>query len=247
MCYDIAYMTQKQEMYQDRYKVEIYQPEVLKVYHTTGFDHLDIPVITGDEPGQLQFFSWGLIPAWVRDAAKAEQMSHRTLNARGEEMFEKPSYKSAAVQRRCLVVVDGFYEHHHKAGKTFPYFIRPKNDISFTMAGLWEEWRHQDMKRLTCTIVTTEGNNLLSKIHNNPKLKGPRMPLILDKEAEKAWLDDGLDIPEIKDLVKPFPDDQMTAHPVARLRGKNAGNTNRPDIWDRFSYSELDSEQASLF
>jgi len=247
MCYDIAYMTQKQEMYKDRYKVEIYQPEVLKVYHTTGFDHQDIPVITSDNPEVLQFFTWGLIPAWVRDPIKAEQLSHKTLNARGEEMFEKASYKSAALNRRCLVVVDGFFEHHHKGSKTFPYFIKPKADITFTMAGLWEEWRYEDLKRSTCTIVTTEGNTLLSQIHNNPKLKGPRMPLILDKNQEKIWLNEDLDIPEIKDMVKPFPDDFMTAHPVARLRGKSAGNTNRPDIWQRFSYTELDNEQASMF
>jgi len=247
MCYDIAYMTQKQEMYKERYKVEVYQPEVLKVYHTSGFDHFDIPVITSKEPDVLQFFSWGLIPPWVRDPIKAEQLSNRTLNARGEEMFEKPSFSASARTRRCLIIVDGFYEHHHKAGKTFPFFIRPKEETVFTLAGLWEEWKYQDMLRFTCSIVTTEGNQLLAGIHNNPKLKGPRMPLVLPKEKESSWINEGLDIREIKDMVIPFDENRMTAYPVKRLRGKNAGNTNRPDIWERFSYPELDSEQTSLF
>ena len=88
---------------------------------------------------------------------------------------------------------------------------------------------------------------MMAEIHNNPKLKGPRMPLILPREAEKHWIDAEVDPAELKDIIKPFDEGQMVAHPVNRLRGKNAGNTNRPDIWERYSYPEIDSQQTSLF
>ena len=74
----------------------------------------------------------------------------------------------------------------------------------------------------TFTIVTTKGNSLLERIHNNPKLKGPRMPLILDTEMENRWIDpDNNDPVKIKDIIKPYPSELLSCHTVHRLRGND--------------------------
>lgn len=88
-------------------------------------------------------------------------------------MIGKTSIREAARSRRCLVFADGFFEHHHKNRKTFPYFIQLKNLTSMTLTGLWDEWKDASsgLVRSTYTIVTTTANPMTTRIHNNPKLE----------------------------------------------------------------------------
>ena len=78
---------------------------------------------TNEKPLQPQLFHWGLIPAWVKDNQTAQTIVNQTVNARGETIFEKPAFKSSAKNKRCIVYVDAFYEHHHANGKTYPFRI----------------------------------------------------------------------------------------------------------------------------
>ena len=249
MCYDIAYMTKRAEKYAEHYRIE---PSVIReeplssipVHHVQAFAHPDIPVITNADPGRIQFFHWGLIPFWVKDVETANKLSKRTINARGEEMFEKPSFRSSAKSRRCLVVVDGFYEHHWKGGKSYPFFIRLKGDEPFSLAGLWDTWKQDSagISRNSVTIVTCKANRVMSLIHNNPKgSHEPRMPLIIPAELEADWNtaeSDELAVKRIREMVQPYDPDELEAHPVNRLRGKAyAGNV--PEIQEPVSYAEL--------
>ena len=112
MCYDVAYLTRKIEYYEKRFGASYGDIPFAPMYHSNGFDHMDIPVITNVDPMLIQLFSWGLIPAWVKDMEKAAKIQNSTLNARDDTLFEKPSFKKAAASQRCLVLVDGFYDHH---------------------------------------------------------------------------------------------------------------------------------------
>jgi putative SOS response-associated peptidase YedK len=189
-------------------------------------------------------FKWGLIPAWTKDRAQAEKLWHQTLNARGETIFEKPAFRSSARRKRCILYLDGFYEHHHAAGRTYPHFIRMKSGEPFAVAGLWEEWTDRASGEIlrTFAIVTSKGNELMARIHNNPKLEnGPRMPLILPEELVDEWLapiNDELDEKRIKELIRPYPAEAMEAHTVRRLRGKEATG-NVPVACEEFIYPEL--------
>jgi len=249
MCYDIAYLTKKKEFYEQRFDASFLDGVTpVPTYHATGFDHFDVPVITNWEPGNIQMYSWGLIPWWSKDPEKAVKLSHQTLNARGEELFQKSSFKDAAANKRCLILVDGFYEHHHLQGKTYPYFIRMKSGDSFALAGLWDKWNHKPsgLIRYTTSIVTTEGNSLLERIHNNPSLDGPRMPFILPKDMEKVWLGEDLEPKEVTDMVRSYDDSKMESFTVPRLRGKQAvGNDLK--AMQPVQYQELISSQGSLF
>jgi putative SOS response-associated peptidase YedK len=252
MCYDIkaSYKAQlkRAERKGDRAAVaEIMERLIpltdLPLHHASGFTHPELLIYTDRSPDFPEVATWGLIPHWVKDEAQIKKSWNNTLNARGETIFEKSSFRLSAKHHRCLIYIDGFYEHHHYNKKIYPFFIHNKNNKPICLAGLYSEWQHPNDQGIvnTFSIVTTRGNSLLSKIHNNPKLKGPRMPLILPEELEDNWLvnmNDNLDQQKLKELIKAYPEGELTAHTVAKLRGKDyQGNVE--DISVEVIYEEL--------
>src|SRR4051812_34360542 len=118
---------------------------------------------------ELVPLKWGLIPSWAKDPKIATQC----LNARGETVAEKPAFRSAFKRRRCLILADGYYEWTGPKGQKQPWRLRLRDNAPFAFAGLWECWRRPEGDPVeTCTIVTTEANELAAKYHD-------RMPVIL--------------------------------------------------------------------
>lgn len=166
--------------------------------------------IPNDVKNAADFFLWGLIPAWAKDAGIANKL----INARGETIAEKPSFRGAFKYKRCLILADGFYEWKIQTGQKtkIPHFIHMQDHLPFAFAGLWDEWHSPDGGTLrTCTIITTEPNALMSTLHN-------RMPVILDKKNYPEWLDPAPRSPDrLLHLIKPFPAEKMSAYPVSNL------------------------------
>lgn len=129
---------------------------------------------------RLEGFRWGLIPHWAKDP----KIAQRLINARAETLWEKPSFRDAVRRRRCLILADGFYEWRQTPrGKKIPVYVRFKSKELFGFAGLWETWNSPEGQTLkTCTIITTEPNELIKPIHN-------RMPVIVPRDLEELWLD----------------------------------------------------------
>ncbi len=176
--------------------------------------------IPNDAKNAAGFFVWGLIPSWAKDPS----IGNRLINARGETIAEKPSFRGGFKYKRCLIPADGFYEWKADPGtknKT-PYFIHMKDRRTFAFAGLWDEWHAPDGGALrTCTIITTTPNELMSALHN-------RMPVILDAKDFDRWLDPAPQTPEnLLPLIKSFPADEMSAYAVSTLVNK-PGN-DRPE------------------
>ncbi|MBT8179815.1 MAG: SOS response-associated peptidase [Eudoraea sp.] len=216
----------------------------LPLYHASGFQHPRLLIYTDRSPEVPEVSVWGLVPHWVKDEAQLKKLWNNTLNARGETIFEKPSFRWAAMHNRCIIYVDGFYEHHHFKGKTYPFYLHRKDQQPLAFAGLWSEWTDPESGEVknTFSIVTTTGNELLAKVHNNPKIKGPRMPLILPEELTDKWLepvDDELDMQAIQELIQSYPADVLEAYTVHRLRGKEYPG-NIPEINEPVTYSELE-------
>jgi len=179
----------------------------------------DAPVIVaGDDGRVLQKMRWGLIPAWADDP----KIGNRLINARAETAAQKPSFRAAFRRRRCLVPADGFYEWKKSPGtsKKTPMRIVIGEVEPFAFAGLWETWTGPDgAPRNTYTILTTTPNELLQSIHH-------RMPVILERVAENAWMDPaGEDTEELTSLLKPYPADRMRAYPVSTLVNSPANDT----------------------
>ncbi len=166
--------------------------------------------IPNDGLNKADFFVWGLIPSWAKDPA----IGNRLINARGETLAEKPSFRGGYKYKRCLILADGFYEWKSQPGtKTkIPHFIHLKTGKPFAFAGLWDEWNSPDGSTVrSCTIVTTLPNKLMAMIHD-------RMPVILKPDGYTKWLDKAPQTPQnLNPLIKPFPADLMEAYPVSTL------------------------------
>jgi putative SOS response-associated peptidase YedK len=174
-----------------------------------------VAVVPNDGQMKLDFYVWGLIPSWAKDPS----IGSRMINARGETLAEKPSFRSAFRRRRCLIPANGFYEWQQAPGRKtkIPMYIRLKSGEPFAFAGLWESWNAPDGSNvLSCTIITTTPNSLLEPIHN-------RMPVILPPSAFAQWLEPGEQNPStLQALIQPYPAEAMTAYPVSTL-------VNRPE------------------
>lgn len=228
-------------------KLKPYQKEM---YHASGFAHPEILIYTHEKPLEPQPYRWGLIPHWVKDTAARDQIWNKTINARGETIFEKPAFRDPAHRKRCLIYVDGFFEHHYHKRVAYPYLIQRKDREPLVLGGLYDDWVDPSTGELfhTFSVVTTKANALLHEIHNNPNAEEPRMPLVLHQEDEEAWLNE-TDIQKVRSLIRPLADDVLDAFTVRKLRGKESvGNT--PQAIEEFHYKELDGpeeQQMSLF
>lgn len=170
------------------------------------------------EARQLVTVRWGLIPFWAKD----ESIGNRLINARADGVADKPAFRDSFAKRRCLVVADGFYEWQKQGSKKQPFRITLSSGEPFGFAGLWSDWKNPEGERVeTCTIITTDANDLLEPIHN-------RMPVILDPADFDRWLDGDRD--EALGLLQPYDPEAMTAYPVDPKVG-NVRNES-PDLID---------------
>ncbi|WP_319591503.1 SOS response-associated peptidase [uncultured Draconibacterium sp.] len=207
-------------------------------FHVSGFEHPKMLIYTSENFELPAIASWGLIPYWVKNEQQQLDIWNKTINARGESIFEKPSFRTSAKSKRCLVYIDGFFEHHHFGGKKYPFYIQRVDGEPIVLGGLWDEWTNKETGEVvnSFTIVTTKANALMKKIHNNPKLKEARMPLVLDDEEADQWLN-GTTV-EAKAMIQPAAEGLLKAHTVRRLRGKEAVG-NSPEAIEEFIYPEL--------
>lgn len=253
MCYDIKASLEAQLKRARHYGNEKAIEEIIEKlapyadlpsFHVSGFSHPRLFIYPDKTPFEPQLAYWGLIPPWIKDRAQVKKYWNNTLNARGETIFEKPSFRDAAKKRRCLLSVDGFFEHHHYRGKTYPFYVYNMDRSPINLAALWSEWLDKSTGELvhTFTIVTTKANALMKKIHNNPKLKEARMPVILNEESAQKWLkpvESQEDIAALKNLILPYSENKLRAHTVQKLRGKEYPG-NKKSITEKVSYEELD-------
>ncbi len=161
----------------------------------------------GNGGRRIDLLRWGLIPGWSADASVASKL----INARGETVADKPSFREAFAERRCLIPADGFYEWRTEDGKKQPFRIGFKGGGPFAFAGLWESWTLPDGQAdtgetwETFSIVTTQANARLRPIHH-------RMPVIVSPDDYETWLTGNPD--DAEELLRPFPPDDMAFYRV---------------------------------
>jgi putative SOS response-associated peptidase YedK len=165
-----------------------------------------MPVIVQHEHIEAVMMQWGLVPHWVKDPKE----SMHPINARAETLAEKPMFRSLLKNKRCLIPASGFYEWMKEGKKKNPFYIHLKENPIFAFAGLYDVWYDASGEaHATYTIITTEANELVARLHN-------RMPVILKRENENRWLSgDAPSQEELKDILGPFPPDEMDMHRVS--------------------------------
>lgn len=193
-------------------------PEIEPRYNIAPTQEL-LAIVATNGKREATTFRWGLIPSWMDDATVGQRM----INARGETVAEKPSYRGPFKKRRCLIVADGFYEWTDPleeglfAGVTStgkpkrqPHWIGMKDRGPFAFAGIWELNQKTELGPVeTCAIITTDPNSLLEPMHD-------RMPVILAKEDWDFWLDPANDrVETLQQLIRPFPSELMDTYLVS--------------------------------
>jgi putative SOS response-associated peptidase YedK len=163
-------------------------------------------VVNDDGTRHLTQMRWGLIPSWAKDPA----IGNRMINARAETVATKPAFRVALRKRRGLIPADGFYEWQPVGRRKQPVRIVLKTREPFGFAGLWESWTSPEGEESrSCTIITTEANELLTPIHD-------RMPVILNQDAEAVWLDPTIqDSARLLPLLRPYPSEEMEIYQVS--------------------------------
>lgn len=185
----------------------------------------NVAVISNANPNELSFYKWGLIPFWAKD----KSIGNKMINAKAETIMEKASFKNPFKRKRCLVLSDGFYEWKKISVKEkIPYRIKMEDDSLFAMAGIWDTWKNEVGELINSfAIITTSPNELMENIHN-------RMPVIIDKKNEKAWLNE-TDTGFLQSLLKPYPANEMTAYSISKL--VNYPKNDSPEILKPATYN----------
>ncbi|MBX3387694.1 MAG: SOS response-associated peptidase [Phycisphaeraceae bacterium] len=171
----------------------------------------------GDQRGERcgAMLRWGLVPFWADDPS----IGSRMINARSETAFEKPAFRKAIAERRCVVPISGFYEWQAVEGERTkrPHYITRPDGEPIMLAGLWERWRDKAAALgspageplETFTVLTTAPNALMRPLHD-------RMPAILTPTQCDAWLDPASERPALVSCLGPYGGDDLTAYPVSR-------------------------------
>jgi len=171
----------------------------------------DVPVVRVNAEGRRELvrMRWGLVPRWAKDPS----IGNKLINARGETLADKQSFRVAYRRHRCLLPANGFYEWMVVPGgdgehpRKQPVRVGLKDGQPFGFGGLYERWLSAEGDVLdTCTIVTTDANRLLRPVHD-------RMPLIIAPADHERWLDPAN--ADVADLVVPYPDEALAYHPVS--------------------------------
>jgi putative SOS response-associated peptidase YedK len=191
---------------------------------------LDIPVLVNlSGVKKLMLMKWGLMPPWAKDA-KYQPI----INLRTETVLNKPGFKRILESSRCIVPVDGFnewkaegktklpYRFVMKTGET-PHSGRPTDVCRiFSLGGLYQAVQLPTGKTVyTVSLITTEANSLVSRVHD-------RMPVIIPKSHEEAWLNPKSKLPDYAICLSPYPSEEMNSYPVSTKI--NSGKIDSPDL-----------------
>lgn len=180
MCFNATIMTPL-EVAQKEYNLKREREMKYSGYgdYKVAFIHPYLPIVLEDRV--LDVAKWGLIPSWVRECKKSEEIVKYTLNARVETITEKPSFKGSVNSGRILILLDGFYEWQHVDKKKIPYYISRDDGKPLLAAGLLSPWGGVN----TFTMITTEAKGIMREIHNSKK----RMPYFINVNQIDEWLD----------------------------------------------------------
>ena len=166
-------------------------------------------VTSEDGIRRLRPMRWGFLPHWYKSLTDGPLL----INARSETIAEKPAFRAAARDRRCLIPATGFYEWTKDSeGKRLPWYIHSRERETLAFAGVWQVWEKGDAPLVTCAIVTTQANQAVAAIHH-------RMPVILGPEDWPLWL--GEAGKGAATLMTAAPEDALAYHRVDQAVNSN--------------------------
>ena len=173
------------------------------------------PILIYNHKRKIDHMRWGLIPSWAKDKAIGAKM----INARGETLLEKPTFKNLLIRNRCIVITDGYFEWCRTGVSKTPHYFRDPEKNILPMAGLWDEWKSSNGKLMkTYTLITTTPKPEYAHIHN-------RMPVILPHSGIDIWINTRDYSPAVAvNNVLPYQD-ELDVYPVSTFVNSPKNNT----------------------
>ncbi|MCP5036237.1 MAG: SOS response-associated peptidase [Rhodobacteraceae bacterium] len=167
-----------------------------------------VHVVRGDDgTRRLGAMRWGFFPHWYKTPTDGPLL----INARSESIAEKPAFRAAVRERRCLIVVSGFYEWEKgKDGERLPWYVTRNGAETMALAGIWQSWGEDDEQ--SCAIVTTDANKAMSSIHH-------RVPVVIEPGNWGLWL--GEEGKGAARLMHPPEDEDLGFHRVSKAVNSN--------------------------
>ena len=249
MCYDISFTINIKEL-AEYFPDLIFDTQIQinfdATIHIVGHEYGTHPIIflnRKDNQPHCTLMEWGCIPYYVKEEKKFLKQRASMLNARSERILEDTnSYWHKIKNRRCLIPVNGVYEHREIKGwkKKVPYFIQLQKQRMFFLPGLYsvaelpDENTGELVKRWTYTLITRDANDIMKKIHNGGDNKF-RMPLFLPFEMSKEWLANELGAERYKEILDfEMSSDEVNYTPVYTIRGRipRPDNKIKTEAWD---------------
>lgn len=172
---------------------------------------VQVPVVTSaDGARRLVSMRWGLLPRWYETPTSGPLI----INARAETVAEKPAFRDAIRERRCIVPASGFYEWTKGPdGARLPWYFHPSDGEALAFAGLWQAWGPDAMA--TCAIVSCAAGPTMAEIHH-------REPVTLAEADWPLWLGEAEG--KAAPLMRPAPEGR-----IERYRVSTAVNSNRAE------------------
>ncbi|GAB4148768.1 MAG: SOS response-associated peptidase [Patescibacteria group bacterium] len=182
----------------------------------------EVPVIISENGRNVfKMMRWGF------ELRFGDQPPKLIINAMGETLAEKATFKKLVQSQRCLIPATGFYEWKKTEAGKIPHYFFLKDQKMFSLGGLYRLEKNETGEEvLTCVVITTQPNELMQPVHN-------RMPLIISKLNENAWLNSA-NSEAVQSLIKPFAAEDMKAVTVSK-KVNNAGNDS-PDLIEEFRW-----------
>ena len=234
MCFTVNVNLIKEEL-ENRYGATLIDPDKYRpsyYYHAFGLPSL--PAVCSSEPSEIRLLKWGLIPSWTRSIDQANIIRYKTFNARSESIDTKSSFSSAFAAKRCIIPVKGFFEWQHVGNEKIPWYIYQSENEVLSIAGIYDDWIENSTGEVfsTFSIVTTDANDLMARIHNS----GKRMPVILNNSSEARWLDLSVTKEDALRLLIPCPSDILKAHTISPLINSRSSDKNTPELIQPYNY-----------
>lgn len=208
-----------------RFALSAMLTDIAEEFSTSALPDRTLPVDWNIKPTQdiyiikneaIKIASWGLIAPWSKNLNDALRSQSQAINARSESVHEKPTFRNAFRQRRCLIPASGYYEWATELGRyktKQPVFISRDDEKLLAFAGIFDRWISPEGEiRDSVSIITRDAIGDLAKVHN-------RMPLFLPRDRWDAWMNPELtDVEEVRALMEiPKPDDHLRYWPVSTM------------------------------
>ncbi len=188
----------------------LYTPESI----IDGTEESTISVITSENPDFISFAIWGMLPDQYEDEWRDFQNALDTLNATKEMVESSPVFGPAFLNRRCLIIVTGYFVYHLKNGVLYPYYVRSKSLKPFCLAGIYNTLEDGF---ITCSLLNTKVSGVIEKIQNIEDM----MPIPIDFSFYADWLNPSSSLETINRILDVPNQIPLTAHPIAKEFFKN--------------------------